>query len=115
LRPRSDWIVVDGGGLLDIKTITFVDYSKLDDLVIRIHTGERSVTVSGFFAVQFVWQLKPDALEGKWLHWRKHAWAFHNLVAHPVMQILAWMHLYKAALWIHDNTVPEPRTSDTDN
>ena len=37
------------------------------------------------------------------------AWAVHNLVGHPLMQILAWLGERELALAVHDATVPRPR------
>lgn len=35
-------------------------------------------------------------------------WLVHNLVGHPLMQFLALLKLYKAAMWVHESTVPRP-------
>lgn len=34
-------------------------------------------------------------------------WAIHNLVAHPLSEILYWLRLERIGNWIHDKTVPE--------
>jgi hypothetical protein len=34
------------------------------------------------------------------------AWSLHNLVAHPISEILYLMGAHKAADWVHDKTVP---------
>lgn len=46
--------------------------------------------------------------------------AFHNIVAHPLMQILNWVGKYDLANKIHDNTLPkegieEKETANTEN
>ncbi len=33
-------------------------------------------------------------------------WAVHNLIAHPVSEILYWVSLHKFSKWIHDETIP---------
>lgn len=33
-------------------------------------------------------------------------WAVHNLIAHPVSEILYWIGLHHASTWMHDETVP---------
>jgi len=33
-------------------------------------------------------------------------WAVHNLIAHPIMEILRWFGLSKLGDWLHDETVP---------
>jgi hypothetical protein len=77
-------------------------------VVIR-HDGGQETEARGFDALEAVMALKPSALEGLRLHWNKNAWAVHNLVGHPVMQLLAFARCYKAAMWVHDATVPMPR------
>ncbi len=46
--------------------------------------------------------------------------AFHNIVAHPLMQILSWVGKNELANRIHDNTLPkkgveEKVTANTEN
>jgi hypothetical protein len=33
-------------------------------------------------------------------------WPFHNIVGHPLMQVLMWIGLEKAANAVHDGTLP---------
>jgi hypothetical protein len=42
------------------------------------------------------------------LKYKRHAWAIHNLIGHPLMQIFSWLHLTEVGLKIHDATVPNP-------
>lgn len=95
--------------------VPFSDVERIDvpdivheeaDIVLKSGAIYRA---SGFDAIEAVMAIKPSALEGRRLKWRRHAWAFHNLVGHPVMQILAWLGLKKAAIWFHDWTTPRPR------
>jgi len=42
------------------------------------------------------------------------SWSLHNLIAHPVSELLFWVGLGKAGNWLHDVTLPidstiEPR------
>lgn len=60
-------------------------------------------------AFDLVMAVKPSAFEGKRFRFARHAWAFHNLVAHPVLQVLAWAGYAKLGFKIHDATVPRPR------
>ena len=68
----------------------------------------------GFFclrgqaALDLVWRLSPRSLEGRRLRWARRAWAFHNLVAHPVMQLLAFVGLGAHGVRLHDATIPRP-------
>lgn len=82
-----------------------------------IETGAVSITydhgktaiAKGFDAMEVMMMLKPSALEGRRLRWVKHVWAFHNLVAHPLMQLMVWCGFTKQAIWLHDVTVPRPK------
>lgn len=69
------------------------------------HNSER---VNGMDAVNVLTRLCPDALEGKGFKFIRHSWAVHNLVAHPLMQLLSWLHLPSLGIKIHDATVPMP-------
>ena len=33
-------------------------------------------------------------------------WAIHNLIAHPLSEILYWVGLGRIGNWIHDHTIP---------
>ena len=35
-------------------------------------------------------------------------WTFHNIVAHPVCEILHLLGFDEAGTWVHDVTVPAP-------
>lgn len=39
-------------------------------------------------------------------------WAVHNLIGHPVMEILGWFGMYELGGWIHDATVPTFHRND---
>lgn len=60
-------------------------------------------------ALDLVMAIKPSALEGRRFRWARGAWAFHNLVAHPVLQVLASLGYTRLGMRIHDWTVPRPR------
>jgi len=39
--------------------------------------------------------------------WRENVgWAVHNLIAHPLSEVVFWLGSERASNWIHDNTVP---------
>jgi hypothetical protein len=108
--------------LIPVDKIDYVDIDHLPEegfIDVR-HDGQVS-RISGFFAIEAVMLLKPGALEGKRMRWQKRAWLMHNLVAHPLMQIMALaaevtrpvspsasQKLYRAAMRLHDETVPAP-------
>lgn len=94
--------------IVAVDTIEFIDDTRIEELVLTIKHKNGEDTCTGFFAIQLLWMLKPDALEGKRFHWRKNVWAIHNLFAHPLMQVLAFLGMHKTAIWIHDITAPQP-------
>lgn len=103
------YIVKAGDQLIPMRLIDRVDISKIEAGEVSIFVGDNEYVAKGFDAIEATMLLKPSALEGRRLKWNKGAWAFHNVVAHPLMQFLAWLRLYKAAIWLHDATTPQPR------
>lgn len=89
--------------------IEFIDFSRVEELIVtgQLKSGV-TFTATNIFAIDLIMSVKPSVLEGRKLKWARHVWSFHNLVAHPVMQILAFMRFYNAAFWVHDVTVPRP-------
>jgi hypothetical protein len=99
-----------GENLIPIHKIARVEIGNIEnsEAVIVTDDGDRFVAL-GFDAIEAVWLFKPSSVEGRRLRWKKGAWAFHNVVAHPLMQVLAWCRMPKLAIWLHDTTVPVPR------
>lgn len=96
--------------LIPINEVRRVDIARLEQGEVDIHTFEGiTYTALGFDAIEAVWVMKPSALEGRRLKWKKGAWAFHNVVAHPLVQVLAWFGMTRRAVWLHDITTPKPR------
>lgn len=102
--------LLSDSGIVSVECISYVDISHIEQGSARIYIPnvDREIYVTGIALLELVWLLKPSATEGKRLTWQKNAWIFHNLVAHPVMQLLAFVRLYKWAIWVHDVTVPKP-------
>jgi len=98
-----------GTQVFRLDDITSADFSNIEQLaaVVRLRNGE-TFEAQGPDAIELAYAIKPSVLEGRRMAHARHAWAFHNLVAHPVMQILAFFKAYHRALWIHDSTVPKP-------
>lgn len=91
----------------DIKQI---DLSNLisETINVILEDGTKHI-VNGFDALEIIYLVHPSSLEGNnKIKFNKHMWAIHNLIAHPVMQLLAWCKQYKRAIWIHDITIPKP-------
>ena len=92
--------------------IQYFDTRDLDRLLIHVYLKDGTlILVNGIDAIDFIMAICPKMIEGRRLKWAKHAWAVHNLFGHPIMQILAFFRCYKAAMWIHDVTVPKPKTT----
>lgn len=66
--------------------------------------------VDGPEAFSLVMKVCPAFLEGKRAKYLRHAWAIHNLIGHPLMQICSWLRLPALVLKIHDATIPNPIT-----
>jgi hypothetical protein len=99
-----------GTALIPLEEVEALDLTwiKEDYVVISTKSG-RHYQATGFDAVEAVMWFKPSAVEGVRLSWRKWDWALHNLVAHPAMQILAFVGLGRLAVRLHDATTPRPR------
>ena len=98
------------GQIHNVDQIKFVDCTRFAQFSeITVHLTFRSEIVKGQEAVNVIMELCPSVLEGKQAKYARHAWAIHNLIGHPLMQIMAWLHLPHLGIKIHDATVPAPR------
>ena len=100
------------GKLVNANSISWIDHKNLVKLgYIKVYDkSDIMETVEGPQAFNLIMELCPSALEGERADYERHAWAVHNLIGHPLMQICAWLHLTKLGLRIHDATVPNPIT-----
>lgn len=100
------------GRLVNSDTISSIDVEELvDNEYIRVHYKDGKMElVERMDAFHIVDELAPAALEGRKAKYRRHAWAIHNLLGHPLMQVCAWLHLPRLGLKIHDMTIPFPIT-----
>lgn len=95
-----------------IKMVDCNDYLKDGSIVIHFtHTHDFKV-VKGVEALNIIQTLCPSVLEGKRAKYVKNAWAVHNLIGHPLMQIFSWLKLPALGIRIHDATIPEPVITD---
>lgn len=97
-----------GETIVPVTAVERLDVHELEQGVVSLVAHGQSYTLTGFDAFEAVLLLHPAALEGRRLRWPRHAWAFHNLVAHPLMQLLVWLGFRRVGLWLHDVTVPRP-------
>jgi len=101
--------VVVNDFLVNINQIKSIDISDITQEKITVYYDDKIEIVYGFHAIEIIWQIKPLAFEGNnGIKWNKHAWSIHNFIGHPLMQILAYLKLYKHAIMVHDKTVPKP-------
>lgn len=96
--------------VVSVGSIESLDCSQLEsfEVVATLRSGER-VELQGQPALDLVMAVKPSAVEGKRFRFARHAWVFHNLVAHPGLQVLAWLGYPKLGFKLHDSTIPRPR------
>jgi hypothetical protein len=98
------------GNIVNSQDITLVSYEDLPTKgrVVVKRIGHVDEVVSGVEALNLVMRLCPEALEGKRMKYLRHRWAVHNLVGHPLMQLLSWLHLPSLGIKIHNATIPMP-------
>lgn len=99
--------------LVNVSQILEVDTTNLEDLTLFVKIRDRSQKtrrerVVGIQAIELLMTIRPSMLESRRLRWPRHAWAIHNLVGHPLMQLLAFFGKHKLAMRVHDATVPRP-------
>lgn len=103
--------ILIGENIVNIDTIDRIDFSDIEKLRIVVylkHSSKHGLIVVGIQVIDILMTIKPSALEGRRMRWNRHAWSIHNLVGHPLMQVLAYLKYYKLAMKVHDLTVPRP-------
>ena len=98
--------------LVNVRHIREVDCHRLErdvEVYVKYFYERENDVVRGQPAIDLLMQLNPSILEGKRLKFIRHAWALHNLVAHPLLQVFSWLKLTKLGMMIHDTTVPKPK------
>lgn len=98
-----------GARLIHLDAVTSVDCAHIEQLSVTVHHRDGVETVTGPDAIDVVMALRPSALEGKRMRWIRHAWAVHNLLGHPLLQVCVWLGQRRLGMAIHDATVPRPR------
>lgn len=98
--------------VVNVQEIVWVDLEKFErflEVTVLLRNHGRRV-LHRAQAVDFVYRICPQVLEGRRLKWIKHRWMIHNLVGHPLMQAAAFIGHYDLAMKIHDFTIPKPRS-----
>lgn len=104
---RPEFVLV-GQKIINVSAIRAVDCEEIENLRVTVHHAHGVDVAINIQAIEIVMLLKPSALESRRLKWQKRAWASHNLLGHPLMQILALLGAYRLAMKVHDGTVPRP-------
>lgn len=100
--------IKNGTYLLPLERIERADYSRIEELIlVVVHDGVET-TIEGIDALEAAMLINPACLEGRRMRWARHAWLVHNLVGHPIMQVLVLLGMRRLALHLHDATVPRP-------
>lgn len=88
-----------------------IDLSKLESsgIVLQTFGDGTSTELGGAEAIDLVMRVAPSFFEGRRFRWVRSGWALHNLLGHPLLQLLAWAGQTRAGLRLHDATIPRPR------
>ncbi len=106
---HSDYFQVQSK-VLPIAGILSIDTQYLEKHIqVNVEHQEGRFLLFGPDAINLLMLVKPSALEGRRLKWLRHAWSKHNIIGHPVMQVLAWFGYGKLGLRYHEHTVPKPQ------
>jgi hypothetical protein len=98
-----------GNKVYNVDLIISIDASQIEQLRLTlIFLSGNTVDVEGLDAIDVIMTVKPSLIEGKRLKFPKRSWILHNLIAHPLMQILALIGFRKQGLWLHEVTIPRP-------
>jgi len=98
-----------GNAILPISGIREIDTSNVDLHEATVVHDAGTFLLTGSDAIELLMVVKPTALEGRRLRWVRHAWTTHNMLGHPLMQVLAWMGKGRLGVWVHDATTPRPQ------
>lgn len=108
-RGESSSFCKAGAQVFALSQVVQADFSRIEQLQVSVSlTNGSQLTLTDIDALEFAMRVKPSVLESRRLRWPKFAWAVHNLIGHPVMQLLAFVGAYRWAFRVHDDTVPRP-------
>ena len=98
------------GRVFRLDDISTADFSRIEQLEATVTMRDGYVfDVRDIDALELAYAIKPSVVEGRRLRYARFAWMVHNLVGHPLMQVLALFKLYRWAFFIHDATAPRAR------
>lgn len=106
---RPSFVQLGDRAIIHTDEIDWVDIRRLEELVIVVHhSGGQQSIINGIQAIDIIMTIKPSAFEGKRMRWKRHMWMVHNLIGHPLMQLLVFAKQYKLAIRVHEATIPKP-------
>lgn len=94
---------------MNSENIRYIDGDNLlTDNFIKIHylNYELPEKVFGMEAINVIMRIAPGFIEGKRMKHKKYSWIFHNIIAHPVMQLCSFIGLNGLGIKVHDLTIP---------
>jgi hypothetical protein len=95
--------------IYNVDTVASIDAEHIEQLRLTLHfLSGTEVVVEGLEAIEVIMTVKPSFFEGKRLKFPKRMWIMHNLIAHPLMQVLSLVGLRRQGLWLHEVTIPRP-------
>jgi hypothetical protein len=107
---RPDEFGKVAGRVFRLEDVTSADFSRIEDLQASVTLRDgQTIEARDIDALELAYAIKPSVVEGKRLAYARHAWVFHNLVGHPLMQLLALFGAYRLAFRVHDATAPRAR------
>lgn len=98
-----------GNIVADSSRVSHYDFSGIEQLIVSVQLVDGSThQVINTEAIELAMLIKPSVLEGKRLKWATRAWMVHNLVGHPLMQLLSLFGMHQHAISVHERTIPRP-------
>jgi hypothetical protein len=98
------------GRVFRLDDIAEADFTRIEQLEATVTLRNGHIfEVRDIDALELAYAIKPSVVEGRRLRYARYAWLVHNLVGHPLMQLLALFKLYRYAFWVHDATAPRAR------
>jgi hypothetical protein len=82
--------------IMNCENIKYIDAEKLltnDFITIYYLNYELPEKVYGMESINVIMRISPGFLEGKRMRHKKYSWIFHNMIAHPIMQIFFYLDL----------------------
>ena len=91
------------------EAISEIDTARIEELILYVYTKSGACYLAtDLNAIELLMQIYPAAFEGCRLKYYKFMWLIHNLIGHPIMQLLAMIRCYNLAFWVHNVTAPKP-------